>query len=286
MADYLATDAELKSIADAIRTKGGTSEALSYPDGFVSAIEGISGGGGSGIQMQQITVELDADQIWLPLGELTEIPEILIISSYDPSIYTSTERLPGAVEKSAQANKICFGCIPILPIRQYSSNTGASLIPEQNLMLWENITSMIEGKSNYYAGSYALARAQGFNVGWKYASEVTAELWQSAFAVAVAAAGYALGSSGELVFRARSADESSPTMVFGTGITYTLTALYGVIPASQPGYIAFDRSINSTNVTETVDTSTTTAISAVSETEEASYETLKYQLGTIEEVYA
>lgn len=286
MADYLTTDAELKSIADAIRTKGSTSETLSYPDGFVSAIEGISGGGGSGIQMQQITVELDADQIWLPLGGLTEIPEILIISSYDPSIYASTERLPGAVENSPQANKICFGCIPILPIRQYASNTGAILIPEQNPILWKNDKSMIAGTSNYFIGQYSTARAQGFNVGWKYEQEVTAELWQSAFATAVAAAGYALGSSGELVFRARSADESSPTMVFGAGITYTITALHGVIPASQPGYIAFDRSINSTNVTETVDTSTATAIAVASEADEASYETLKYQLGTIEEVYA
>ena len=47
MADYLTTDTELKSIADAIRTKGGTSETLSFPDGFVTAIEGIETGGGT-----------------------------------------------------------------------------------------------------------------------------------------------------------------------------------------------------------------------------------------------
>ena len=42
MADYLVTDTELTSIADAIRTKGGTSEPLEFPADFVSAIGDIS----------------------------------------------------------------------------------------------------------------------------------------------------------------------------------------------------------------------------------------------------
>ena len=41
MADYLVTDTELTSIAEAIRTKGGTSESLSFPTDYVSAIEGL-----------------------------------------------------------------------------------------------------------------------------------------------------------------------------------------------------------------------------------------------------
>ena len=47
MADYLTTDTELTSIADAIRTKGGTSAQLSFPTGFVSAIQNLPSGGGS-----------------------------------------------------------------------------------------------------------------------------------------------------------------------------------------------------------------------------------------------
>lgn len=44
MADiYTTTGDELKAVADAIRAKGGTSEQLVYPDGFVSAIGAISG---------------------------------------------------------------------------------------------------------------------------------------------------------------------------------------------------------------------------------------------------
>ncbi len=46
MADYLTTDTELVSVANAIRTKGGTSDPLEWPQGYVDAIGAISGGGG------------------------------------------------------------------------------------------------------------------------------------------------------------------------------------------------------------------------------------------------
>lgn len=41
-------DTSLASVADAIRSKGGTSDALVFPDGFVSAISAIQAGGGGG----------------------------------------------------------------------------------------------------------------------------------------------------------------------------------------------------------------------------------------------
>lgn len=44
MADYLTTDSELTSIANAIRAKGGTSATLAYPTEFVSAIQAIPTG--------------------------------------------------------------------------------------------------------------------------------------------------------------------------------------------------------------------------------------------------
>lgn len=47
MANYLTTDTELTSIANAIRTKGGTNAQLTYPSGFVTAINNISTGGGA-----------------------------------------------------------------------------------------------------------------------------------------------------------------------------------------------------------------------------------------------
>lgn len=46
MTEYLTNDVDLRKVADAIRTKGGTSAALSYPDEYVSAINAITTGTG------------------------------------------------------------------------------------------------------------------------------------------------------------------------------------------------------------------------------------------------
>lgn len=48
MAEYLTNTTDLTSVADAIRTKGGTTAQLVYPSGFVSAINAIETGGGGG----------------------------------------------------------------------------------------------------------------------------------------------------------------------------------------------------------------------------------------------
>lgn len=48
MAAYLTNTADLTAVADAIRAKGGISDPLVYPDGFVTAIQAIETGGGSG----------------------------------------------------------------------------------------------------------------------------------------------------------------------------------------------------------------------------------------------
>ena len=46
MSNYLVDGADLTSIANAIRTKGGTSAQLAFPQGFVDAVEAIETGGG------------------------------------------------------------------------------------------------------------------------------------------------------------------------------------------------------------------------------------------------
>lgn len=52
--DSAQLDANLTAVADAIRTKGGTTEALSFPSGFVSAVEGIQAGGGGDDVLESI----------------------------------------------------------------------------------------------------------------------------------------------------------------------------------------------------------------------------------------
>lgn len=85
LVDSTQLDADLTSIANAIRTKGGTSAQLAFPQGFVSAIEAISGGGGS-IKCERGSVTLESDWTWsnsypyyaIPHG-LGEAPELVIL---------------------------------------------------------------------------------------------------------------------------------------------------------------------------------------------------------------
>lgn len=47
MAEYLTNTTDMTKVASAIREKGGTSDPLVYPDGFVTAIQAIQTGGGT-----------------------------------------------------------------------------------------------------------------------------------------------------------------------------------------------------------------------------------------------
>lgn len=54
--EYLVNSADLTAVADTIRAKGGTSDALAFPDGFVEAVQGIqAGAGGNAVQIGQDT---------------------------------------------------------------------------------------------------------------------------------------------------------------------------------------------------------------------------------------
>lgn len=60
LVDSTQLDTDLTSVANAIRTKGGTSASLAFPSGFVSAVEAIpSGGGGYNIVSGDLTALFD-----------------------------------------------------------------------------------------------------------------------------------------------------------------------------------------------------------------------------------
>lgn len=64
MANYIASDTDLTAVANAIRTKGGTSAELEFPSGFVSAVQAIPSGGSSfdGVEY-----------VWDSTGKVTEL---------------------------------------------------------------------------------------------------------------------------------------------------------------------------------------------------------------------
>lgn len=78
MADYKATDTDLTAVANAIRAKGGTSAQLEFPDGFVSAIEGIGGDNLYKNMLEARATAIVDDQLtrntgWYPTGVVSAV---------------------------------------------------------------------------------------------------------------------------------------------------------------------------------------------------------------------
>ena len=103
MANYLTTDTELTSIANAIRTKGGTSAQLTYPTGFVTAINAIPTGGGGGT----INVTLSGDQSYGLSYGLSKI--LMETPNLRSSLNITTENL-------TSVNNMCNGLAGISTI--------------------------------------------------------------------------------------------------------------------------------------------------------------------------
>lgn len=81
LVDSSQLNADLTSVANAIRTKGGTSAQLAFPADFVSAIAAISGGGGIKCETGVFTLDTDTtvgNPIAIPHG-LGEAPAVAIV---------------------------------------------------------------------------------------------------------------------------------------------------------------------------------------------------------------
>ena len=76
MSNYVVSDTSLTSIADAIRTKGGTQAQLEYPQGFVNAIGAIQGG--KDVDNDVLFLDYDGtvlhDYTAAQFAQLTEMP--------------------------------------------------------------------------------------------------------------------------------------------------------------------------------------------------------------------
>lgn len=82
MSKYLVDDSSLTSVADAIRSKADTSDNLSFPTGFVSAINNISTGGGD-IDACAVSVESSNANV---VGNVVNLVTAISITAEDYTI--------------------------------------------------------------------------------------------------------------------------------------------------------------------------------------------------------
>ena len=114
MSNYLVSDTELTSIANAIRTQNGSNSSLIFPNGFVSAINQLGSGGSGSIPSATITFNI---------VETSDgaIDDSAIVTAYVEFLYPKAD-VPGIVEDeyngtyAIQADWIFEDCKITIPL--------------------------------------------------------------------------------------------------------------------------------------------------------------------------
>lgn len=156
MADYLVTDTELTSIANAIRTKGGTQAQLSFPTDFVSAINAISGGGG-GLEYETGTFSPESD---------IARPEIIFKNSHtDPPVMVTIQDSTGTIYTTSST-------VVEFTFAYFSKFSGTPLVASSSLSIYAILYQVNRGSnaSQFSASGEMLSSESGSSGVSRYVS--------------------------------------------------------------------------------------------------------------------
>lgn len=150
MANYLVTDTELESVADAIRAKGGTSADLEFPTDFVSAVSAISTG--KNAQISAVVSRSASDQ-YTALSHSITVAKTGTYTVYWAAFRTSSSGTSGV---QLVINDIDYGS----PITTWSYNYASAMVGEiTGVSLTENDVVTLKARArstSYYCYVYNL----------------------------------------------------------------------------------------------------------------------------------
>ena len=119
LVDSVQLDSDLAAVADAIRSKGGTSAQLSFPSDFVSAIGAIeTGGGGNSIYSGTFTPAENTLGPTIDVG--ADFTHFVVFADTNPSASDNVKKFFAAVCDFSRAGN------DVITIA--SNNTGSALI--------------------------------------------------------------------------------------------------------------------------------------------------------------
>jgi hypothetical protein len=143
MANYLTTDTDLTAVADAIRTKGGTSAQLAFPADFVQAIEDIETGGGGG---DTITKQSSYAKVTVGCAIVTAGANNIISS-------TATAEYLAGLAGATNISRIIYCGLVSTPQHQnnefITTDATTEFASQRMFYRWKNNTAM---RANYVAG--------------------------------------------------------------------------------------------------------------------------------------
>lgn len=203
LVDSTQLNTDLTSIANAIRTKGGTSAQLAFPQGFVSAIEAISGGGGvPGIADAEagiITVETD---IATPANTATKLFPGLDLDFKPDFLWISMTRETWDGLAETATNNHIYWLVAV----------DVALAP---VFRWNNTTSTINQETAFmYGGSAVYNSSSGNGQGVAGGSNVSNTRW-------------ALNDDGTLSYSRNGTGSNAQTAIYAGQYQYVAVKLNG-----------------------------------------------------------
>ena len=161
--DSAALDAEMTSVANAIRAKTGNTDTLAWPGGFLTAIAGITGGGGAGLAYDMGEFVLDADTKFLNPPSLPhnlgEVPEFILVWTDD--FAELSEENPAA--QQCNLGYVWLKNLTSMLQRLSTAATGDSLTVNFNLMSGDYRLQPIAPNSVAYLAKQPTAEGFGLN---------------------------------------------------------------------------------------------------------------------------
>lgn len=142
LVDSSQLDADLTSVANAIRTKGGTSASLAFPADFVSAIGAIPTGGGSGITKETVSYTITTASNYIKLPVSGDVTKILFAHFYDNDL--------SSIDTSISASYEGVKIGPQLAHITDFATSGA---------WWQYRTNAVNGNVISYSGTHAFDEA-------------------------------------------------------------------------------------------------------------------------------
>lgn len=78
--EYLVDGADMTTVADAIREKGGTTAPLSFPDGMAEAVRGIQSGGGTDLAAVDVYIAdfTDSTELSISAGAVDKYTRTIV----------------------------------------------------------------------------------------------------------------------------------------------------------------------------------------------------------------
>jgi hypothetical protein len=141
MAEYLTNTTDLTKVASAIREKGGISDSLAYPDGFVTAIQAIQ----TGPELQIIVTVTSGATVTATKGSLsvsgTSVNGTCTLTVPEEGEWSVSATLGG---QTSNSNIVNVG---------FSYNTSLVFVPKLNDSSWETIRDISDAGqgANYWS---------------------------------------------------------------------------------------------------------------------------------------